>query len=62
MEDSPDEKITRMVDLLLDMKYDQSFGEPSWKKIVTVVDVDYGGGDKSLARAIAEKHPMGWSI
>jgi hypothetical protein len=62
MEDSHADKIALMVDLLLDGKYDKSFGEPSWKKAVCAVAVDDGGGDQSLAKRIAANHPKGWSL
>lgn len=60
--DSHGEKIGQMVDLLLNKKYHGEFGEPSWKIVVTAVAADEGGGDRSLAKQIAENHPRGWSL
>ena len=59
MEDSYEDKITEMVNLLLGRKYNPAFGEPSWKKVVIAVAADDGGADRSLAKKIAAKHPKG---
>lgn len=59
LEHSHDEKLTTMVDLLLSDKYVESFGEPSWWKIVIAVAAIDGGSDRALANKIALNHPKG---
>ena len=59
LEDSYKDKVTQMVEFLVDHKCEEAFGLPSWKKVVTAVAVDYGGGDNALAKELARKHPKG---
>lgn len=60
MEESHEDKIAAMVNLLF--RGNLMFGEPSWKKVVIAVAAEDGGGDRSLALQIAEKHPKGKEI
>lgn len=59
LEDTHEEKLTEMVELLLKDKQQAEFHKPSWKMVVIAIAVDDGGGDYSLAKTIAVKHPKG---
>ena len=60
LEDQHEDKIAQMADFILDNKCYESFGAPSWKKVVTAVAADDGGRDYTLAKKIAADHPQGW--
>lgn len=62
LEDTHEEKLTTMVEFLLNDKQQEEFDKPSWKGVVIAIAVDDGGGDYSLAKKIADRHPKGMLV
>ena len=62
LEDTHEDKLTQMVQFLLNGQQQKEFDKPSWKKVVIAIAVDDGGGDYSLAKEIADKHPKGMYV
>lgn len=55
--DSPLDCLRQMLSTWLRKNYNvKQFGEPTWAKLVEVIDHSAGGGNPSLAMEIAKKH------
>ena len=62
MEDTLEESIIKMVDAWVKKQYDtNTFGEPSWRKLVEAVAARSGGSHHRLASTIASNHPLSYS-
>lgn len=62
LEDTLEERITKMVELWLSQQYNtDAFGLPSWRKLAEAVASSSGGCHYRLASEIARDHPLSYT-